>query len=843
MDKPSEPVAAPEAAVFPIVNHEILNRQSPPVHPSVRFRDWLCLVIFCCATLSAAPRTSVKLTVLPANPLLFGKGSRQALAAVVHYADGTAEEVTGRARFVSEKTSVATVTGAGVIRAEADGGARIRASFQGLEAFTTALVQRAGAPLPSSFAGDVLPVLTKIGCNGGNCHGALTGQNGFKLSLFGYEPAEDWEMIVRQHEGRRVNLPEPEKSLLLLKPTFQVAHGGSKRLRKESAEYRTLLEWIRSGARREDDRERRMVALRVTPATPVLSGKNARTKILVTARYSDGTEGDATTLVKFQSNDDSIVSVTAEGVATGLRGGETAVVARGPGVAAAAKIGVALGGRAFPQVQARNFIDEHVFAKLRRLGIPPSALADDAAFLRRAYLDVIGLIPTAEEARRFLADRDLRKREKLVDGLVERPEYADFWALYWGDHLSNTKQLLYNKGPYSFTRWLHDAFRANLPYDRFVRQLLVSSGNMFDTPATSFYPLMKKELDLAAVTSQLFLGVSIDCARCHNHPLERWTREDFNGMAAFFSQIRYKNAGPRNNERVLYLDFQRQFLHPETKQVSLPKPLDGPVTPSGEWEDRRELLADWLTSPRNPFFAKALVNRMWRNFMGRGLVEPVDDFRVTNPPSHEPLLEALAADFVEHGHDLRHLIRRITSSRAYQLSSIPVEGNQDDTMAHSRSYPRRLTAEQLLDSIAQATGVPEKFRSLYPGTRAAQLPEPEIESYFLEVFERPSRQLVCERKHTPTLNQALHMISGDTVHKKISDPSGVLARLVAGKAEPDSIVEDLYLRTLSRYPEAAEREMARTAIVRAGEGPAGVRRGWEDVFWALLNSKEFLYNH
>jgi len=791
------------------------------------------------AALSAAPRAPVRLTVAPANPLLFGKGVRQPLVAVAHYADGTAEDVTARAKFVSTKPAVVSVAPSGVLRAESNGASVVRAVYADLEASTTALVQRAESPPPTSFAGDVLPVLTKIGCNGGNCHGALNGQNGFKLSLFGYEPGEDYEMIVRKHDGRRLNLAEPEKSLLVAKPTFQVAHAGGQVLRPGSADYTTLLEWIRAGARRDAAAERRMTGLRVIPAAPVLYGRNANSRVLVTARYSDGTEGDVTGLVRFQSNDDSIVKVDPNGVVTAVRGGETAIVVRGPGVAAAAKIGVVTGRHPAPDLPAANFIDRHVFAKLKSLEIPPSEPAGDAAFLRRAHLNIIGIIPTSEEARRFLADRDPDKRAKLVDALLRRPEYADFWALYWGDHLSNTKQLLYNKGPYSFTRWLNETFAANVPYDRFARRLLTSSGNMFDTPATSYYPLMKKELDLAAVTSQLFLGIAIDCARCHNHPLERWTRSDFNGMAAFFSQIRYKNAGPRNNERVLYLDFKRQFQHPETKQVHLPKPLDGSPLASGEWTDRRELLADWLTSPDNPFFAKALVNRMWRNFMGRGLVEPVDDFRVTNPPTNEPLLEALARDFIDHGYDLHHLIRRITSSRAYQLSSVPTPGNREDDMAYSRYYPRRLTAEQMLDSIAQSTGVPEKFRSLYPGTRAAQLPEPEIESYFLEVFERPSRQIVCERKQTTTLNQALHLISGDTIHNKITDSNGALARMLDAGRPPDEIVEDLYLSTVSRYPDAEERKLASAAISRAGNP----RKGLEDVYWALLNSKEFLYNH
>ncbi|MBM3725528.1 MAG: DUF1553 domain-containing protein [Acidobacteria bacterium] len=780
----------------------------------------------------AAP---ARIEISPENPLLFGKGSRQALRVTAHFGDGRVEDVTEKATVASRKPAVASVAD-GAIIAQSDGGAEIAASWNGLAASTTALVQWAGAALPLTFHGDVLPVLTKYGCNGGSCHGALNGQVGFKLSLFGYEPTLDHEAIVRKNDGRRVNLKEPAQSLLLRKPTFAVKHGGGKLLAPDGDDYRTLLRWIAEGARMDAAREPRMTALRIAPGSAVLVGAEAQRGMLVTARFSDGSERDVTRLVKFQSNDESIAKVNAMGVVTAGRAGETAVVVRGPGLAAAAKIGVVTKRRAVPQVAGFNFVDQHVFAKLRQLEIPAAGLCDDATFLRRASLDIAGLIPAADEVRAFLADNRPDKRARKVDELLMRPEYADFWSLYWGDHLSNTKQLLYNKGPYTFTQWLNESFRKNMPYDVFARELLTSSGGMFDAPATSYYPLMKKELDMAAVTSQLFLGISIECARCHNHPLEKWTQGDFSGMAAFFSQVRYKNGtGPRNNERVLYVDFARQFSHPDTKQVFQPKPLGDPVLAPGNETDRRELLADWMTSPGNPFFARAIVNRMWRNFMGRGLVEPVDDFRETNPPSNAPLLDALAKDFIAHRFDLHHLIRVITASRAYQLSGTPAPGSEGDTMAYSRYFARRLSAEQLLDSIAQATGVPEEYRSLYPGTRASQLPEPEIESYFLEVFDRPSRQIVCERKQPPTLNQALHLISGDTIQKKITNSGGFLAK-AKGRPAGD-VIDELYLRTVSRPPDAGERRLALEQAEKRGH------RGLEDVFWALLNSREFIYNH
>ena len=804
----------------------------------------LFALAFGCAPAALKPGpVPERIAVAPKNPLLFGKGARQQLAVTAYFAGGSSADVTAASRFVAGNGKVAAVR-EGAIVALADGASQVHVSYAGLTASTTALVQNAGKPVPLSFAGDIMPVLTKLGCNGGSCHGSLNGQNGFKLSLFGYDPDADFEMIARAHDGRRLDRQNPEMSLLLAKPAFAVAHGGGKLLRKGSADYQALLEWIAAGAVRDAATERRIASLRVHPASQVLYGKDSRSRLLVTAKYSDGTEGDVTHLVGFTSNDDSIVKVSPSGELNSLRGGETAVVVRGPGVTAGATVGVVLEKREFPPVAERNFIDRHIQAKLRALSIPPSEPCDDATFLRRAFLDIAGIIPSAAEARRFLEDSSPDKRARLVDELLRRPEYADYWAVYWGDHLSNTRQLLYNKGPYTFTQWLYKAFRSNMPYDEFARRLLASSGNMYAAPATSFYPLMRKPLDLAAMTSQLFLGVSIECARCHNHPLEKWTQDDFNGMAAFFSQVRYKGAGPRNNERVLYADFEREFQHPDTKKTYWPKPLGGPVMAipameNGEYNDRREALAKWLTSPYNPYFARAIVNRMWRNFMGRDFVEPVDDFRVTNPPTNEALLEELARDFVTHGYDLHHLIRRIAASAAYQLSSVPNRWNKADTMAYSRYYPKRLSAEQLLDSISLATGVPEEYKSLYPGTRATQVPDPEIESYFLEVFDRPSRQLICERKNTPTLNQALHLVSGESLQKKIAGEQGVLRKLLLGRRSPAEIVEELYLGTVSRLPDAGERKLAEDAVRKAGD--AG--KGLEDVFWALLSSKEFLFNH
>ena len=790
--------------------------------------------------LCAISATPTEISVLPENPMLFGKGAEQRLVVIARHADGRMEEVTDQVRFRSARPDVATVSENGIIRAKAFGGARIEARYANLSDRTIALVQRTGAPRPSTFSGDVLPVLTKLGCNGGNCHGAMNGQNGFKLSLFAYHPEDDYKMIAGEHGGRRVDLSSPESSLLLRKPTFQIAHGGGAVLATDSDAYRTLLAWIQDGARGDPSVDRRLVDVAVHPSEIVLHGSNQSVQLLVTARYSDGSEADFTRLAHFESNDSSVVEVDDHGRLQSRRRGETAVLVRAMGAVTVARVGVVTAKHPVPKMRSDHFIDKHVFKKLEDLHVPPSETADDATFVRRAYLDIIGEIPASDEVRRFLADPDPAKRAQVVDRLLARPEYADFWSLYWGDHLNNTKQLLYNKGPYTFTRWLFEAFRANMPYDEFVRALMTSTGNMYDAPATSFYPLMKKPLDLAAQTSQLFLGVRIDCARCHNHPMEKWTQADYNGMAAFFSQVKYKGGvGPRNNERTLYLEFERQFTHPENNRAYRPKFLGGPLADTDSTMDRRAALVDWMTSADNRFFSRAIVNRMWKQFMGRGLVEPVDDFRDTNPPSNPALLDELARNFVQSGYDLHQLIRAITSSRAYQLSATPHHGNKDDTIGYSHFYVRRLGAEQLLDSIAQATGVPEEFVSFYPGTRAAQLPEPEVPSYFLDVFDRPSRQLVSDRITTNSLNQALHLVSGDTVQEKIADDRGILKRMLERGLGNADILKELYLRTLSRYPTPSELREASGAV----ESSAARRRGLEDVFWALLNSKEFLYQH
>ena len=784
--------------------------------------------------------TLVSVSLEPSTPTIFGANLTQTLIVTGKYSDGSLRDLTRQATFTSSDPAVATVDPSGIVKAIKNGQAWITAKVGRSGARQTIRVQHADQKRAISFVNDIAPIFARLGCSTSNCHGALNGQNGFKLSLFGYEPEADYKAVVEASEGRRINRAESTKSLILLKPTQSVRHAGGKRFEVGSLEYQAIKEWIEAGAAAGGGNEAKMVRLEAVPGERVLLSADALQQLVVLARYADGTTADVTRKVRYQSNDDSIATVSAEGLVTAKRSGEAAILVRTLDQVTAARIGVVLSPtvRNYPNVARNNFIDEHVFSKLRRLNIVPSELSTDEEFLRRAHLDLIGVLPTAEEARKFLASRDANKRAKLVDELLERPEYADFWGLYWSDRLSNSRQFLYEKGTFFFQQWLREAMEQNLPYDQFARELITATGGLYEVAPTSYYPLLKKPEEMATTTSQVFLGVGLECARCHDHPFEKWKQDDFLGLAAFFPQVRYKNR-LRQNERVLYLDAKRELTHPKSKKPVTPKFLGGEAVKIEPERDRREVLADWMTAPSNPFFAKAIVNRLWKHFLGRGLVEPVDDFRVSNPPTNEALLAALSEDFIRHKYDLKHLFRTIMGSRVYQLSALPNGTNKEDKQFYSRFYLKRLNAEELLDGICRVTEVPEKFPGFHLGTRATQLPDPKVPSYFLDVFDRATRETVCERKQTTSVMQIMHMASGDTINQKIRAENGLIERLIKAGKSNGEIIEELYLRTLSRFPKKEEAQLAQQGI---GQAPSP-REGYEDLLWALLNSKEFLFNH
>jgi len=776
----------------------------------------------------------------PSNPIIFGANLTQTLIVSGKYSDGSLRDLTRQASFKSSDPAVATVDPSGTVKAIKNGLAWITAKVGRLSVREAIRVQLADQKRAISFVNDIAPIFTRLGCSSSSCHGALNGQHGFKLSLFGYEPETDYKAVVEASDGRRINRAEPAKSLILLKPTQSVPHGGGKRFEIGSLEYQALREWIEAGAPAGGSDESKMVRLEVVPRERVLLSADALQQLVVLAHYADGTTADVTRKVRYQSNDDSIATVSTDGLVAAKRSGEAAILVRSLDQVTAARIGVSLSPTApnYPRVPRQNFIDDFVFSKLKRLNIVPSELCADEEFLRRASLDLIGVLPTAEEARKFLASRDANKRAKLVDELLERPEYADFWGLYWSDRLSNSRQFLYEKGTFFFQQWLREAMEQNLPYDQFARELITATGGLYEVAPTSYYPLMKKAEDMATTTSQVFLGVSLECARCHDHPFEKWKQDDFLGFAAFFAQVRHKNR-IRQNERVLYLDPKRELTHPKSKQPVTPKFLGGEPVKVEPGRDRREVLAEWMTAPSNPFFAKAIVNRLWKHFLGRGLVEPVDDFRVTNPPTNEALLDALAEDFIRHKYDLKRLFRTIVGSRVYQLSAQPNGTNKEDKQFYSRFYLKRLNAEELLDGICRVTEAPEKFPGFHLGTRAAQLPDPKVPSYFLDVFDRATRETVCERKQTTSVMQIMHLVSGDTINQKIRAENSLIERLIKSGESGGEIIEELYLRTLSRFPKQEEARLAQQGINQA----PSPREGYEDLLWALLNSKEFLFNH
>lgn len=691
-------------------------------------------------------------------------------------------------------------------------------------------VRTAGAQLKKSFVNDVSPIFTMAGCAGANCHGSIRGQRGFKLSLFGYEPALDFEAI-----RKRIDQAAPERSLVLGKATAATAHGGGFRFAADSLEYRTILEWVREGAAFDAGDAPRMTELRVYPQEKILTGADASQQLVAVAYYSDGSVRDVTRLVQYSSNNPDVVQVNAKGEAKALQTGETAVMVRTMGRAVAARILVA-GSKAeasYPRVARNNFIDEHVFAKLQKLNIRPSELAGDAEFLRRVYLDVIGKLPTEEEARAFLASKQPNKRTQVVDWLLEQPEFAEVWALQFAELTRAGTREAGAKGGRIVYDWLRRSFAENKPYDKLVTELLLSQGaHLFGRGPSSFYNISfdSNAADHATNISQIFLGVRIECSKCHNHPWEKWTQDDFYGFAAFFARVAVKEVY-ENDENATVYNEEGTVTHPKTKKPVTPKYLDGGLEPDEQDKDIRESLARWMTRADNPFFARAFVNRVWKRYLGRGLVEEVDDFRVTNPPTNPALLDALAQDFVRNKFNVKRLVRTILLSRTYQLSAEPNDTNRADTINYSRFGMRRLMAETLTDAIAQVTAVPDKFAGYPPGTRAMQVYSGA--NYMLSTFGRLNRDIICERDTQPDIAQTMHLISGDTIQKKLTAEGNVISRWMTG-----DVVDSVFLRTLTRFPTAAEKEALEKALA------SGDRRAvLQDALWAILNSKEFLYNH
>lgn len=795
---------------------------------------------------AAAPHEQAEGSVRlePSVPTLRGADARQQLLFTV-VRDGREVDATDKATYRSSQPAIATIGPDGVVRPVADGTAKITAELDGRTVSIEVTVTDAAKVPALHFGRDIISLLTKAGCNSGGCHGKQSGQNGFKLSVFGHDIKADYQALVHEGRGRRLFPAAPRDSLLLTKAVNRVPHGGGQRLEEDSAEYRRLTRWIEAGMPLGDDAAPHVVAIDVFPKQRVMQ-ERSRQRLLVTARLSDGTLRDVTAEAVYTSNDETLATIDPAGrIATTMLAGESAIVVRYQEQVAACFVtvplnAVATGTQRLAEWDRTSYIDRLVAEKWERLNLTPSPAADDATFLRRAALDLIGRLPTPAEATSFAADHSADKRARMIDALLARPEYADYWALKWADLLRLNREDLGAKPAYLYHQWIRRAFQRNQPYDEFLRELVTAQGSGETNAAVNFYRAFENPNDLTVAVSQVFLGVRLDCAKCHHHPYEKWGQDDFYGLAAFFPRLQKKKG--TGTDLSLFVGDKGEVKHPQTKATVSPRVLLGESFDSATESDPRRRLADWLAAAENPFVARSLVNRVWAQMMGRGLVEPIDDMRDTNPATNEPLLDALARDFVEHGYDIRRLIRTIATSQTYGLSSQPNSDNVRDTQNYSRAYRKRLSAEVLLDAVSDVTGEAEKFAAMPPGTRAVQLWDHRLPSAFLDTFGRPQRKTVCqcERLSDATLGQVLHLMNASPVNDKISSPTGRIARLAADGKTPDEIILDMYLAALGRPPSAAERTAARAAFTAER---ATTRSAAEDVLWALLNSAEFVLNH
>jgi hypothetical protein len=790
--------------------------------------------------LSLAAQTP-RLTIYPSQIELSSSRATQRIVVEATFPDGHQEDVTAKAVISSASPKVAAAL-KDMIVAKGDGAAAISAKVLGVTATATVHVSHVADPFHWSFRNQVLSVLTKSGCNSGACHGAAAGKNGFHLSLRGYDPESDYNTLTRQYAGRRVVIGDPAASLMLLKPSFVIPHGGGKRFMTTSLEYQVIAEWIKAGAPPPAESDARVTGLSVYPAAAALR-PGGEQQVLVIARFSDGHSEDATRWAKYSSSDEGIAAVNDSGKVKMRAPGETAVTVWYQSQVAFARLAVPypthIAAGTFEKAPRNNFIDDLVTAKLKALRISPSSPASDAEFLRRLYLDTAGILPAPEEAERFASDPDPSKRKAAIAAITKRPEFVDYWTYKWSDLLLVSGKKLNGNALWSYYNWVHDSVAADKPWDRMVRELLTGTGSSLDNGALNYYVLHREPTDLTENYAKAFLGLSLTCARCHNHPLEKWTQNDYYAMAGMFSRVAMKT-GARSGEEIVTNASAGEVMHPRLGHPLAPKPLD--AAPLAATADRREALARWTTSPSNPYFARAIVNRVWQNFMGRGLIDPPDDLRATNPASNEELLAALTRDFVEHGYDIRYLIATIATSAAYQCSSETTAANAMDDRYYSHYLPRRLSAEVLLDAYSNVTAVPEVFDGFAPGTRALQLPDTQTVSYFLTSFGRPPREITAhsERQTDSSMTQALHLMNGPTLNRKLTAPNSRIGQMIGLGLSDSEVIDHLYLLAFSRRPSDGERN----ALLGPLAGLADQRRqALEDMAWSLLTSKEFVFNH
>lgn len=757
------------------------------------------------------------------------------------FPDGSTKDVSDSAALSISDPAVARVDGT-MLEPLADGKAELRIDVDGLHTSVPIDVERASENPPLRFRNDVLPVLTRAGCNTGKCHGSASGKDGFRLSLFGYDPEGDHYRLTREISGRRINLAAPEECLLVGKALGKVPHTGGQRIEPDSAQHELLLTWLTAGAEADPRDTPKPIGIEVFPKQAVFAAKGERQQLVVLAKYSDGSDRDVTELAVFLSNNDAATTVSEHGLVNGTGSGAAFILARFDQFTEGASI-ISRPGTpySFPKIAPQNYVDELVYERWRELHLVPSDRCSDETFLRRVFIDLIGLLPTAERRQAFLDDPDPKKREKLIDELLERDEFLDLWVMKWAEMLQiRTANGLSPKGLLLYDAWLRDRVRSGATIDKIAHELLPASGGTFENPATSYYQTETTPQLLAENVAQALLGTRIQCAQCHNHPFDRWTMDDYYGFASFFSQVGYKQA--RDPREITVFDAATgEMKHPlGGDHVVVPKFLGGEVAKIRAGTDYRQALADWLVSPENPALGRHLANVVWAHLFGIGIVDAVDDVRVSNPPSNPRLLEALGRKLAGYRFDIKPLVRDLCNSRTYQLVTTRNASNAWDERDFSHARVRRLRSEVLLDCLSQVTETTDRFPGLRPGARAVHVADGRTTNYFLTTFGRSTRQTACtcEVKTSPTLSQALHLINGETTSGKIEEGK-VVERLLLERGDAMAVVGDLYERCFSRRPTAEETQ----AIQKRLSGSADVQAALIDLFWALLNSNEFVFNH
>ncbi len=780
------------------------------------------------------------IAVYPTDIHLATTTDLQHVVVVATRSDGVTLDITENAKFTIADPKFVSWKDY-TLKPAMDGETKLDVEWESHKASAAIHVVDATKTRDVSFALDVMPILTRSGCNNGSCHGAARGKDGFRMSLFGFDPKSDYDRITHEIGIRRINLARPDQSLILLKATGAVQHTGGKRVEPDSEHYKTLLRWLANGALADKTPPPAVDRVEMFPRQAVLEGEGGKQRLVTVATYSDGSTRDVGDLAAFTTNNERSNAVDKSAVITSGFRGEAYVMARFDTHTVGSQV-IALPKDAsrISMPVATNYIDQRVGDKLEKLRVQPSAICTDEEFLRRATIDIVGVLPTAEDHKEFTAEMAGDKRKQLVNRLLERKEFSEIWAMKWADVLmiKTINNLVSNKAAYLYNTWLTEKIAANEPIDEIFSELLSASGSVFENPPTNFYQIERDRLKLSENVAQIFMGVRVQCAQCHNHPFDRWTMDDYYGFAAFFSQVGRK-AGEDYRNMVVYNSGSGEMKHPVGGANVAPKFLGG-AKPDVTGKDRREVMAEWITSPENPYFAKSVVNRVWAHFTGVGIVNPVDDFRVSNPASNPELLDELATKLREYKFDFKQLVRDICNSDTYQRSATPNESNDGDTRNYSHAQVRRIPAESLLDCISQATNTKDKFRGLPLGARAVQIADGTTSNYFLTTFGRSQRDTVCACEATtdPSLSQALHLVNGDNVGGKISQGK-LIKEWRDQKLEPPAILEKIYVRCLGRKPTHKEQADLLKMVTEASDPQVG----WEDVFWAVLNSREFIFNH